>query len=430
MGGRRFWAALACIAVVAFAGRAVYVDTVTQHDMSIDEAYYAISAKSLADGDGFRFRPLPGAAKQENASHPPLPTAVLASVARFTHSNDLAMRLLVAFAGAGVVAVVGLIGRHIAGARVGLITAGVAAIYPNLWMNDGLLMAETFATLCSAGVVLFTYRLLRAPNWKNAAGAGVLCGLAMLARAELALLLVLLLVPVVLGIREITRRRRLRLAAVAVVVAVIPAVPWIGYNLTRFDKPVYLSYGAGSVFAGANCDQTYSGPLLGYWYGWCTTTPPGDASVVEVARREKGLDYVRDHLGRLPVVVAAREGRIWGVYQPFQMADFSEGEGRPRWASLTGWAMFWPLVALGISGGALLRRRGVRLLPLIAPLVVVTLTAAAFYGLLRFRAPAEVSLVVLGGVGADTVLSRVPWFHHGDSAETSVPPAIAYSAEA
>jgi len=67
---------------------------------------------------------------------------------------------------------------------------------------------------------------------------------------------------------------------------------------------------------------------------------------------------------------------------------------------------------------------------LIAPLVVVTLTAAAFYGLLRFRTPAEVSLVVLGGVGADTVLSRVPWFHHGDSAETSVPPAIAYSAEA
>jgi hypothetical protein len=32
MGGRRFWAALAFVAVAAFAGRAVYVVAVTQHD--------------------------------------------------------------------------------------------------------------------------------------------------------------------------------------------------------------------------------------------------------------------------------------------------------------------------------------------------------------------------------------------------------------
>jgi len=424
MGGRRFWIALGIIGAVAFAGRAAYVVTETRHFIAIDEAYYASAANNLADGNGFRFSPLLGAPREENAAHPPLPAAVLAPVARFTHYNEFAMRLLVAFAGAGVVAVVGLIGRSIAGARVGLVTAGIAAIYPNLWMNDGLLLAETFATLCSAGVVLFTYRLVRERNWKNAAGAGVLCGLAMLSRAELALLLVLLVLPVVLGLRGITRASRLRLAAVAVVVAVIPTVPWLSYNLTRFDKPVYLSNGDGSVLAGANCDQTYSGPLLGYWYGWCTRTPPGDASVVAAARREKGLDYMRDHLGRLPVVIAARVGRIWGVYQPFQIADFSEGEGRPRWASLAGWAMFWPLAALAFWGAVVMRRRSIPLLPLIAPVVIATLIAAAFYGLPRFRVPAEISLVVLGGAGADALWERVRAVRRAGRVDTAVRPAV------
>jgi hypothetical protein len=65
--------------------------------------------------------------------------------------------------------------------------------------------------------------------------------------------------------------------------------------------------------------------------------------------------------------------------------------------------MFWPLAALGVSGGVLLRRRSIRLLPLIAPLGI-TIIAAAFYGLLRFRAR-QVSLVVLGGIGAGALVA-------------------------
>jgi hypothetical protein len=106
------------------------------------------------------------------------------------------------------------------------------------------------------------------------------------------------------------------------------------------------------------------------------------------------------------------------------MADRGQSDGRPKWVTLTGWAMLWPLAALAIWGGVLLRRRGVRLLPLIAPLVVVSVTAAAFYGLLRFRAPAEVSLVVLAGAGADALLARVPWSHRADPVDTTITPAV------
>jgi hypothetical protein len=37
----------------------------------------------------------------------------------------------------------------------------------------------------------------------------------------------------------------------------------------------------------------------------------------------------------------------------------------------------------------------VSILPLLAPAVIVTISAAAFYGLPRLRSPAEVSIVVL-----------------------------------
>jgi hypothetical protein len=43
-------------------------------------------------------------------------------------------------------------------------------------------------------------------------------------------------------------------------------------------------------------------------------------------------------------------------------------------------------------------------LPLLAPIVVVTVVAAALYGLMRFRAPAEVSIVALAAVGIDRLV--------------------------
>jgi hypothetical protein len=46
----------------------------------------------------------------------------------------------------------------------------------------------------------------------------------------------------------------------------------------------------------------------------------------------------------------------------------------------------------------------VRLYPVLAPLVLVTITAIISFGIFRFRMPADVALVVLGGVGIDALL--------------------------
>jgi hypothetical protein len=269
------------------------------------------------------------------------------------------------------------------------------------------LTSETFATLATAGVVLFCYRLVRKPTLALAATAGALCALAMLARGELALLVPLLLLPVIFRIRAIEWGRRFRLAGIAVGTAILIVTPWVVYNLTRFERPVLLSYGDGGVIAGANCRPTYYGRDIGLWNGSCGIKrglPEG--SVNAEAKREKGLDYAQRHLSRLPLVVTARVTRLWSVYQPIRTAQKSYGVVRARWASNVGVAMYYALMPLAVGGVIVLRRAKVAIFPLLAPAVLVTISAAVFYGTVRFRSPAEVSIVVLAAVALDALLCR------------------------
>ncbi len=400
---------LLIIAGAAFAGRAVYILTVTRYEHGFyDHVYYEGQAALLGDGHGFTSPPFFGRPGAPDALHPPLTGLTLAPVAWATGDSTLAEQLAVALAGVGVVALVGLIGREVAGPRAGLLAAGIAAVYPNLWMNDGLVMSETFAALGTAATVFCTYRLIRQPSWRNAAGTGVACALAMLSRSELALLVPIVVVPAALTIRGLARERRLLLAGAAVVAALVVVAPWVTFNLARFDHTVLLASGDTGVLLGANCDQTYSGPLIGSWYGLCTFREFRDhrgGRASHPGTRGQALDYVGGHLDRLPAVVAARLGREWSVYHVFSMAHDSTQEGRPYWASIAGWACYLVALGLALPGALLLRRRRVPLVPILGPLLVVTVSAALFYGLVRFRTPAEVSLVVLAAVTVDRLLA-------------------------
>jgi 4-amino-4-deoxy-L-arabinose transferase-like glycosyltransferase len=408
MERRRFALVLACIAAAAFLGRAAYVFAVTRDQArTYDELFYKSEATSFANGDGFEPTYF-GVHFLGSGEHPPLTAVVLAPVAFVTDDNEVAMLLTMAFAGGAAVAVIGLLGREVSGPRAGLIAAGIAAVYPNLWINDALLLPETLAVLATAAALLFTFRLIRAPAWPYAAGLGVACALAMLSRGELMLLVPLLALPAIFAIKDLAWSRRLRIAGVVVLAAAVTVAPWQAFLLYRFERPAFISYGDGGVIAGANCDATYSGFLLGSWLGLCRPQRESrEPSVAAEQRRNLGRDYMRDHLGRLPVVISARVGRLWNVYGPFQMAKFSVGEGKPRWASLAGWWTFWPLVALAGAGVVILRRRRVFVFPLLAPFLIVTLTAAAFYGLVRFRAPAEPPIVVLAAVALAAGFARV-----------------------
>lgn len=408
---RRFWRILLLIVLGAFALRVGYVMLAKRTEPVLgDQIYYSSQANTIARGHGFT-DPRDGS---QDAQHPPLTALVLTPTSWVMEQFDpdgnhlLAQRLTMTLFGAGVVLLIGLVGRSVAGDRAGLLAAGLAAVYPNLWINDGLVMSETLATLAVTLAILLAYRFIRAPRVATAAWLGAACGLAMLVRAELGLLLPLMVLPVALFLRACSFKRQIGLFLLAGLAAFAVVSPWLVANLTRFDEPVLFSVNDGLTICGANLHRTYYGDGTGLWALDCINhpVPKGDRSVVSNALRSDGLHFIRDHLGRVPVVVAVRVARVWSLYAPGQMANYNLYEGRDIEVSWAGFFAFWIVVPCAVVGGVRLRRRKVPITPLVAQFVIVTVTAAAIYGITRFRIPAEVSLVVLAAVAFDAWWGR------------------------
>lgn len=424
---------LLVIVLGALALRVGYVLIVTQYDTGFyDAVFYETEARSVADGRGFVY-PLPSQHADANAAdHPPLTVLALVPAAELPGDQFLWMRFTMALLGTAVVACIALLGRRLAGEGVALVAAGIAAVYPNLWMNDGLLMSETLAALTTVGALLLAYRLLRKPSWGVAAALGAVCGLAALTRAELVLFVPLLALPAGwLALRD-QRAGRLKLLGAAVAASVLIMAPWIGFNLARFQEPTFLSTGDGIALLGANCNATYHGPLVGFWSYTCLPVNPahGDESVEALRDRNLATDYISAHKGRWPIVVLARFGRLLGVYTPGRIARYNAGEGRPEWASYLGLVSFLVLLPFAVAGGLWLRRRRTRVWPLLAPVWVVVMSVAVFYGSPRFRVPAEPTVVVLAAVGISALVGRrwpqvapePPSDHAGDRAPVGAGP--------
>lgn len=392
--------------------RVAYVlATSPRHLPLTDSLWYQLEANDLADGRGF-VDPLLLAIDHHSlptAAHPPLYPLFLAAGSLMGARSVLAHQIMGCFVGVATVVGVGLVADHLRGPRAGLLAMGLAAVYPPLWVTDGGIMAEGLSALITTVIVLYSFRLAERRGVRDALMLGASVGLAMLTRAEAVLLLPVLVLPLALSGRREGMGRRLLLAGAALMASAVVVGPWVGRNLSTFDRPVTLSTGDGTLL-GANCPPAYYGPGIGAWFESCyyTVTPParGDESDYDVIARRAGLQYATQHLTRAPLVVAARIGRVWEVYAPVQDALADLDDGRPRWADIAGLIAYWLVVPVAVAGAVSLVRRGPRLFPLAAQLVCVSVTAAVVWGAVRFRAPAEGVLVVLAAVALDVGGSR------------------------
>jgi 4-amino-4-deoxy-L-arabinose transferase-like glycosyltransferase len=410
MRARRFWVALTGIVLAGLGFRVGYVLIVTRHENSklYDSLWYSFTALGLTIHQFFRV----AFGTAQSAAHPPLTSMLLAPATWvFGFHNGLTpLRLTMAVLGTAVVLCIGILGRALAGPWVGLVAALLAAFYPNMWIPNGILMSETPAMLGMALVLLAIVRLRRRPTVVSVVLLGVACGAEALVRAELILFVPFLLVPAALAARPASVVRKLVLTGVGILATAVVLAPWVGRNMATFEDPTYISTGDGLALLGANCPGVYSGPYLGSWSLTCaiSVSSKGDESVQSAHDQHVAIDYAEHHKSRLPVVVAARIGRVWDFYQPIQMADYDVNEGRPRDASLAGLYMYWALLPFALVGTVILRRRRMRAWILLVPAGVVTMTSALFFGLVRFRAPFEDCLVILaapslvllvGGIG-------------------------------
>lgn len=415
---RRFVITLAAVAVVGFAIRIAYV-ALLRDDVMIggDGYFYHAGANLLADGHGYiqpyAFRT---GTRVEAADHPPLYLLYLAIPSVFGMTSQLTHLLWSCVLGAATVVVIGLAGRAVVNARVGIIAAAIAAVYPNIWAPDGSLQAETASMFATAVAVLLAYRYLHRPSLGRLALVGASCGAAALARAELILLVPLIVVPLAVVTRDVETRQRFRWLAVAVLTSLVVVAPWVGYNLTRFRHPVLLSSQFEPLLSSANCDDTYYGDLLGYFSYRCNTEIAArhhlkastDQSVAAAKFREEALDYISDHKERLPVVVLARIGRTLGIFRPGSGLRLDEFFDR-RESEVAHAALYslYALLVLSAAGGVILRRRRITVFPLLAGPAVVLLTTTVTYANTRFRTSAEVGLAVLAAVAIDAGVTRV-----------------------
>ena len=194
--------------------------------------------------------------------------------------------------------------------------------------------------------------------------------------------------------------------------ALAVVAPWVTYNLSRFDHPVFLSSQFEATVGGANCHATYYGTQIGLFSTACMTarySPHVDESEAAEVIRKQVTRYVRAHLSRVPIVMGARVARVMGLYRPAQQVDLDVFiEGRERPVALAGLFGGYAVGIGAIIGAVVLRRRrGPPLFPLLVIPAAVVATVAITYATDRFRASAEPSLCVLAAVALDAVWRRV-----------------------
>jgi 4-amino-4-deoxy-L-arabinose transferase-like glycosyltransferase len=395
------------ISLVAFAIRLVYALAIAPGQIQPgDPLLYRTLAEALAHGRGYDLAAIYHHS-HPTASHPPLYPLYLAAFVKLGVTTFSAQRAISCLLGTAAVALIGLLGRRVAGDRVALIAAGLAAIYPQLFMVDGTLIAESLYAPLVVAVLLLSYRWLDKPVPASAAALGAAIGLATLTRSD-GIFLAVLLVPLLLWRGG---GRRLQLLAVSAVALGLVLSPWLIRNWVQFDRFPLLSTNGALTQLATNCDETYYGNRVGFVAHECALRSsclkiPDEVPQSECLLRE-ARRYVRHHLGRVPVVVVARFGRLWNLYAPQTDLNYGQLWARQKTAATAGMVMFAVLVPFALLGVVILRRLGTPLFPLLAMFVLATLVAVIAFGFSRYRLSAEPALVVLAAAGVDRLTARL-----------------------
>ena len=431
MSNKRWWTWITALTVAGLVVRVVYIlafrDDYIDNLLPNGKPYvtrvwgdglvYHKQANLLVEGEGL-IAPLPFELRgvvQEAADHPPLYVLYLAFFSLLGLKGDLTHMLVSAPLGALTALTFGLLARRVWSPRAGIIAAAIGAFGPSLVHYPGFILSETLTLPLVALFGLFIYRLWDEPNWKDAAWAGLFCGLATLSRPDVAMLVPFTIIPMIAILRRTDWRTKFGYLVAAGVACGVVVLPWVGYNLARYEKTVTLSVGLDYSMAQGNCDQTYYGEHLGYYWLGCmgerlegTGLELVDQSLGAAHLREQTLQYMRDHASRVPVVVAARVGRLLGVFRPIQQAELEWfTEGREPWLSNLAVLSWYPMAALTAVGTVLLRRRGRPVFPMLALVAAAVVGVALTLAVLRYRVTMEPALAVLSAVSIDSFLSWI-----------------------
>jgi 4-amino-4-deoxy-L-arabinose transferase-like glycosyltransferase len=411
--------------VLTFALRLGYV-AATPSYQAIDDAHnYDMHARSIAAGDGFAR--IGSGPSGQTAFRPPGYPYFLAGVylvSGVEHAQPAtrlrAGRIANAVVGTVIVALIGVLSAQLLGRRVALTAMALGAIYVPLVLVGGSLMSEPlFTGLLLGALAAATQHRASAHRYRWAVLAGMLAGLAILTRANAAILLA----PLAVAVWDARPRwswRALAPPAVLVAVALAAVAPWTIRNAVVFHSFVPVTTQLGTALAGtyndaARTDREHPASwrslrrVPDYQYlvrRWHEIPEPA----LDRRLRAGALRYAERHPSYVAEVV------FWNTARMLDLAGMSWSRHTastisvgPRWAD-AGVITFWVFGVLALAGA--LSARGRRTPVYVAAVPALIFLSVVFFAFEtpRYRTGIDPFIVMLASVallaGWDASASR------------------------
>ncbi len=410
------WRWLLAIALLALVVRLAVVIATPHFSPLEDSAAYDTNAVQLVNTGSFAGS-LETLHQGASAYYPPLFSVALAGVDEIVgtgaHARWDAGRVLEAFLGALAVLLLGLIGTRLFGRRIGLVAAGIAAVYPPLVLVGSSLLSESLFIPLVLGAVLAALTYRDDPRARWAVLAGALVGLAALTRGNG----IFLAIPVAFLVWvERPRRswRTLRAPLLVVLATVVVLVPWTVRNAEDFHRLVPVSTDSGFTLAGTFNATAQGGgrPFPAMWEMpqahiqqlYAQNPKANEASINQTLLRE-AFHYMRVHPGSVLKTAYWNTVRLLDL-TPEVERFYAPFERYPTWLAVLSVYTFW---LLGLACLATLVRRAVPRAPLALWGCALTLylSTVLLIGMTRLRVPLDPFLILVAAGGAVAAWERV-----------------------
>lgn len=304
-------------------------------------------------------------------------------------------------------------------ARLGIVAGAIVAAWPNLVLHSTVLLSETLFVAVFSCFLLAMVRALDTGRARHLLGAGVILGLAMLVRPQVAL------VGAAIAVAALLLRRpwpqRVAIVALPLVGLVVAVAPWTIRNATVFDRFVAVSTNGGDNL----CVGFHPG-ASGHFAipPYCDTGEfyidgPGPEARRNDETSARATEWATDHLGALPMLSLRK---LWYTYQhdhdalraveSYEEDRFLPGPVR----SALSWVSdgFYVLAMVAAAAGAATvarrwwhdRRGEARLAFLLVATAVSALVPILFFGETRFKVPATPCFALLAAVTVVQLLRR------------------------
>ncbi len=344
----------------------------------------------------------------------PLWPFLIAVIDRLIGPQDILVRLFLCLVGSGTCALLYLFARDLFGERIGIFAGIVGALYPFLYVYDGLLYSESLYTFLLLAFCYTLYRMQRSPHVSLMIASGILLGLLSLTRPNGIAILGLFVAWAggISWIKMMSWRTTLKSVLVVSLISLVFLVPWTLRNYKVTHALVPVAVGDGKVMLGAynyeTADPIYQhGYYAGVWIIPSESTPwiaarfPKDcANSCEVIRdnvyKAAALQWIQGHLSYMPFMLGQHFINTWEVVP--QEADLATNRFPDRDASRFVVVMMetiTPIVfALAVLGLVVTSERWRDLLFVYLMIVLTLAQSIVFYGIPRFRAPIEPMLIL------------------------------------